>query len=169
MAQSVIINGSTYSNVPYVEIPKSGGDGDAIFYDCSIDDAVAANLLKTKTAHSASGQITGTMEPLGSVTDTISTKAETVTIGEGYTTGGTISIDSTEQAKIIAGNIKNGITILGVQGKNTVVDTEISSDYAGEGTILYGKKAYVNGNLVTGQYTGVSVSQDSTTKVLTIS
>lgn len=32
MAQNVIINGVTYSNVPEVDIPKSGG-GTAKFYD----------------------------------------------------------------------------------------------------------------------------------------
>ena len=37
-------------------------------------------------------------------------------IPAGYTTGGTVSISSTEQAKIIAGNIKSGVTLLGVAG-----------------------------------------------------
>lgn len=46
----------------------------------------------------------------------ISTKAGTVSISEGYTVGGTVGISSTEQAKIIASNIKSGVTILGVTG-----------------------------------------------------
>ena len=42
MAQNVVINGVTYSDVPKVEIPKSGG-GNAEFYDASSADASAAN------------------------------------------------------------------------------------------------------------------------------
>ena len=52
----------------------------------------------------------------GSTSGTISTKAGTVTIPAGYTTGGTVSISSTEQNKIIASNIKSGVTLLGVSG-----------------------------------------------------
>lgn len=169
MAQSVVINGSTYADVPYVEIPKSGGSGDAIFYDTASDDAVAGNVLSGKTFHTSTGSATGSMANNGDTSDTISTKAGTVTIPSGYTSGGTVQISSTEQAKIISGNIKSGVTVLGVSGKNTVVDTEISSDAAATGTILSGKKAYVNGSLIQGTYTGVSVTQDSSTKVLTIS
>ena len=52
----------------------------------------------------------------GSTSGTISTKAGTVTIPAGYTTGGTVAISSTEQAKVIASNIKSGVTLLGVAG-----------------------------------------------------
>jgi hypothetical protein len=53
----------------------------------------------------------------GSQTGAIATKTGTVTIQQGYHDGGgSISIDSTEQAKLIANNIREGITILGVTG-----------------------------------------------------
>lgn len=53
----------------------------------------------------------------GSVTGTISTKAGQYTVPSGYHDGGgKVSISSTEQNKIIAGNIKSGVTILGVTG-----------------------------------------------------
>ena len=53
----------------------------------------------------------------GQVTGTISTKAGVYTIQNGYHDGsGTVSIASTEAAKIIAGNIKSGVSILGVTG-----------------------------------------------------
>ena len=52
----------------------------------------------------------------GSTSGTISTKAGTVTIPAGYTSGGTVAIDSTEQGKIVASNIKSGVTLLGVAG-----------------------------------------------------
>jgi hypothetical protein len=53
----------------------------------------------------------------GSVSGTIDTKSGTYSIAQGYHDGsGSVAIDSTEQAKIIAGNIKAGVTILGVVG-----------------------------------------------------
>lgn len=115
MAQNVIINGVTYSNVPEVDIPKSGG-GTAKFYDTAGATASAADILTGKTAYGASGEVAGSMPSNGSTSGTISTKAGTVTIPAGYTTGGTVAISSTEQAKIIASNIKSGVTLLGVAG-----------------------------------------------------
>lgn len=53
----------------------------------------------------------------GAVAGTISTKSEQYIIPAGYHNGnGTVGIDVAEQAKIIAENIKNGVTILGVSG-----------------------------------------------------
>ena len=119
MAQNVIINGVTYQNVPEVDIPKSGG-GTAKFFDTADADAAAGNILTGKKAYGASGAIDGSMANNGSTSGTISTKAGTVTIPAGYTTGGTVAISSTEQAKIIASNIKSGVTILGQAGGLTV-------------------------------------------------
>lgn len=132
MAQNVVINGVTYQSVPEVDIPKSGG-GTAKFYDTA--DAAAANILTGKSAYGPSGKVDGSMANNGSTSGTISTKAGTVTIPAGYTTGGTVSISSTEQAKVIASNIKSGVTLLGVAGSLALP----------------------------------SISQDSTTKVLSIS
>lgn len=169
MAQSVIINGVTYADVPEVKIPKSAGGGDATFYLTDGDDAVAADILSGKKAHGANGAVTGNMANNGDVSGDIDTVNGTVTVPAGYTTGGSVGIDSTEKAKIVSGNIRSGCTILGVQGKSTVVDSEIASDAASASTILSGKKAYVNGAEVTGTMTAATVSQDSSTKVLTIS
>ena len=61
--------------------------------------------------------MTGTMANKGSVTGTISSKSGTYTIPQGYHDGGgKVSISTAEQAKIIAGNIKSGVEILGVTG-----------------------------------------------------
>lgn len=119
MAQNVIINGVTYSNVPEVDIPKNGG-GTAKFYDTADGDAAAGNILTGKRAYGSSGVIDGSMANNGSTGGTISTKTGTVTVPAGYTTGGTVSISSTEQSKIIASNIKSGVTILGQAGGLTV-------------------------------------------------
>lgn len=85
--------------------------------DTSGDTAVVAEILSGKTAHARGGALEGTMPNNGGVTGTISTKAEQYTVPQGYHDGsGKVSIDSTEQGKIIAGNIKSGISILGVTG-----------------------------------------------------
>lgn len=118
MAQNVIINGVTYQSVPEVDIPKNGG-GTARFYDTAAGDAAAGDILTGKTAFNSGGSISGSMPNNGSTSGTISTKAGTVSIPAGYTTGGTVSISSTEQAKIIATNIKSGVTILGQAGSLT--------------------------------------------------
>lgn len=85
--------------------------------DTSSDTAVVAEVLSGKTFHARGSALTGTMVNNGSITGTISTKAQEYTVPIGYHDGsGKVSISSTEQAKIIAGNIKSGITILGVEG-----------------------------------------------------
>lgn len=88
-------------------------------YDSNTTDAnaSASEILSGKTAYVNKNKITGEMTNNGSVSGTISTVAGTYTVPAGYHNGlGSVGIDSTEQAKIIAGNIKSGVTILGVEG-----------------------------------------------------
>lgn len=132
MAQNVIINEVTYSNVPEVDIPKSGG-GTAKFYDTESADVAAADLLTGKTAFGSSGSVSGSMANNGATGGTISTKSGTVTIPAGYTTGGTVSLGGVSDC--VSSNILTGKTILGVSGSLAMP----------------------------------SISQDSTTKVLSIS
>ena len=99
--------------------------------DTSQDTAVASEILATKTAHARGTAITGTMPNRGAVSGTISTKADTYAIPQGYHDGsGSVEIDATEQAKIIADNIKDGVEILGVTGT-----------YTGEGVTAQSKTA----------------------------
>ena len=79
MAQNVIINGVTYSNVPEVDIPKSGS-GTAKFYDTSAADISAGDVLTGKTAFGASGSVSGNMANNGSTSGSISTKNGTVSV-----------------------------------------------------------------------------------------
>lgn len=85
--------------------------------DTSDDTAAVAEILSGKTAHARGVLLTGTMPNNGSVTGTITTKAGEYTIPQGYHDGsGKVGISSTEQAKIIADNIREGVEILGVTG-----------------------------------------------------
>lgn len=115
MAQNVIINGVTYQSVPEVDIPKSGG-GTVKFFDTASATATAADILTGKAAYGASGSVSGSMADNGSTSGTISTKAGTVTIPAGYTTGGTVSIASAAVTDLTAANLLTGKTVLGVAG-----------------------------------------------------
>lgn len=85
--------------------------------DTSNDTAAVAEILSGKTAHARGSQLTGTMPNRGAVTGVIDEVADEYTIPQGYHDGsGKVAIDSTEQSKIIAGNIKAGVEILGVTG-----------------------------------------------------
>ena len=79
--------------------------------------AAAAEVLSGKTAYARGSKVTGSMVNNGAITGTIATKEGTYTVPIGYHDGsGKVGIDSTEQSKIIAANIKQGVSILGVTG-----------------------------------------------------
>ena len=85
--------------------------------DTSGDTVAVAQILSGKTAHARGSQLTGTMPNIGSVTGTISSVAQEFSIAQGYHDGsGKVAISATEQAKLIATNIRSGVTILGVEG-----------------------------------------------------
>lgn len=80
--------------------------------------AVEADVLAGKTFYKDAVQKkTGTMVDRGTVSTDITTKAQQVTIAAGKHSGtGIVKISATEQAKVIAGNIKSGVTLLGQAG-----------------------------------------------------
>lgn len=87
-------------------------------YDADTTDATAtaAEILYGQTAYVSGNKITGTMPNRGSISATISSLTP-YTVQNGYHDGsGTVSVDTTN---ISAGNIKSGVTILGVEGTYT--------------------------------------------------
>lgn len=168
MAKNVIINGVAYNSTPEIHIPTTDNNT-AVFYDTSDATAAQANVLTGASAYVASGKITGTMPNNGAVSGDISTVNGTVTVAAGYTTGGSVGIASAEKSKIVSGNIKSDVSILGVNGAATVKDVSVGTT-ATTASVLSGYKFYdASGTLATGAATVPTVSQDSTTKVLSIS
>ena len=100
-----------------------GADGEPITGTCEFDantqDATAteAEILAGKTAYNKGVKVTGKMPNNGAVSGKISTKTGKYTVPQGYHDGsGSVQIDDTEQEKIKPENIRQGVTILGVEG-----------------------------------------------------
>lgn len=113
-------------------------------FDADTSDATAAvaEILFGKTAYVNGVKLTATMKNNGAVTGTISTKAESYTIPIGYHDGsGKVAISATEQAKIIATNIRSGVKILGVTGtmsgtEGAKAESKIATPSTSQQTIL---------------------------------
>lgn len=116
-----------------------GADGEPITGTCTFDadtqDATAADseILAGKTAYVKGTKTTGTMKNNGAVAGKITTVTGAYTVPQGYHDGsGKVVIDGTEQAKLIAENIREGVTVLGVTG--TMSGTEGANPQAKEVT-----------------------------------
>ena len=113
VTESVLLTGYT----------AHGADGEEITGACSFDsdtsnDTVAASeMLAGKTAHARGTLVTGTMPNRGGVAGVLLTRDGTYTIQNGYHDGsGTVGIDSSERAKLVPENVRQGVTVLGVIG-----------------------------------------------------
>ena len=219
MAQNVVINGVTYSNVPSVEIPTSGGGDNAVFVDTS--DATldsGGKMLSGVTAYSDGTKYTGTIASKSS--SDITASGATVTVPAGYygsqssksvtsgsatapatisgtsatlsTGSNTITLSKTVSVTpvVSAGYVSSGTAANSSVSLTATVTTKAaatitpgtSAQTIAAGTYLTGAQTIagdadlVASNIksgveifgVTGTLTSASVSQDATTKVLTI-
>jgi hypothetical protein len=109
----------------------------------STGNATIANVLSGSTFSNATAAgLTGSMANKGVASFTPGAAA--VPVPAGYYSGGQVNTD----ANLITGNIKSGVSIFGVSGSTSVVDT--SAGTASASDIRAGKTAYVSGALVTG-------------------
>lgn len=113
-----VISGETLTGVINTESELTGVLTNPKTIDLSSDTITPSDLKYGVKAHDSEGtQITGSMVDNGAVIGNISTKDEEYTIHEGYHNGnGKVSIDSSEQDKIIPENIKKDVSILGITG-----------------------------------------------------
>ena len=143
MAQNVVINGVSYSNCPEVDIPKSGG-GTAKFYDTTGANMIAADLRNGKKGFGATGEVTGSMTEKSATTYHPSTSDQTINASQ-YLAGAQ-TIKAVTFSNLSAQYIAQGVTVK--VGDSTDEDCVVS---------------------VTGTLSSAVVSQDSTTKILSIS
>ncbi|MCM1364664.1 MAG: hypothetical protein NC122_05110 [Faecalibacterium sp.] len=104
-------------------VTAHGKTGEKLTGTCTFDvdssDATVAvaEMLEGKTAYARGTKLVGTMPNNGAVNGNIANKTDAYTVPQGYHDGsGKVSISQTEQAKLIPGNIRDGVTILGVEG-----------------------------------------------------
>ena len=118
-------------------------------------NATAENILKDKIAYVNGNKITGTMENQGNKTVILTSQNSSYTIPQGYHSGaGKVTASITN---LTAANIKDGVTVGGVDGIFTSDGTATASQ------ILSGKIAYVQGSKIT----GTMANQGSRTATLT--
>ena len=143
MAQNVVINGVTYGNVPEVNIPLQGG-GTARFYDNSDANITSPDIRSGKKGGTDTGIITGTMTEKGAASYNPSTSDQTVNANQ-YLSGAQ-TFKAVTTSNLAAQYIANGITVkVGCAADDDCVAS------------------------VTGTLSSPVISQDSTTKILSIS
>lgn len=143
MAQNVVINSVTYSNVPEVDIPLSGG-GTAKFLDTSDATATASQMLSGVTGYAKGALVTGNISSKSAATFKPSTADQTIAASQ-YLSGAQ-TISAVTLSNLTAANVANGVTIkVGCASDDDCVAS------------------------VTGTLSAAVISQDGSTKVLSIS
>ena len=137
--------------------------------------AVAGDILNGKTAYANGQKVTGNMPNNGAITITPSKQQQTIPAG--YTSGGTVEAINNQNktvtpgynqqvitpdsgyngldqvtvegdSDLVSSNIKSGVSIFGVNGTSSVVDTLDATADADD--IISPKNAYIAGQKVTG-------------------
>lgn len=109
-------------------------------FDLRNDTVAAEYMLAGVTAHDYKGDaIIGTIQNNGRVSEEIADKDDVISLSSGYYSGGSVSINESSKANIVPGNIKDGVTILGVTGTfgvEEIVTQEIDVDPSYEEQII---------------------------------
>lgn len=116
--------------------------------DTSDADATPEDIISPKTAYVNGQKITGTVVNQGEITIEPSTEEQIKEKGY-YSNIRVNAVTSNIDENIVAGNIKKGVSILGVEG-NLEEGIDTSDANAISGDLLIGKTAYVNGEKITG-------------------
>lgn len=111
MAKDVLINGITYSGLPFMSAPNASGQGDAVFWD--ISDTTLANggqMRNGIVAHLADGsKVTGSMSEKSATTYKPSSTDQTISANQYLAGAQTISAVTT--TNLTAAYIADGITV----------------------------------------------------------
>lgn len=143
MAKNVVIRDVTYNAVPSVNIPTTGG-GEALFHDTTGANITAADVRNGKKAFGAGGEITGAMTEKAAATYTPKATSQTINANQ-YLTGAQ-TIEAVVTSGLSASNIVAGVTVK----VGTASDDDSVTSVTGSAQIPV-------------------ISQDSTTKILSIS
>lgn len=148
---SSVDNNIKPNNIKY-GVTILGVTGTLDLLDTSDATANASTILNGQTAYVNGSKVTGTMRNNGTLNYNPSTQDQA--ISSGYTSGGTIrAVTASIDSNIKAGNIKEGVTILGVTGALTDSGIDTSDADATAANILAGKTAYVDSAKITGTMT----------------
>ena len=143
MAQDLIINGVQYQDCPEIDVPIVGG-GTAKFMDTSDADAVAGEILSGKKAYVNGLLVTGSISSKSATTYNPSTSNQTINASQYLSGAQTIAAVTT--TNLSASNIASGVTVkVGCAADDDCVAS------------------------VTGSLALPVISQDSVTKILSIS
>lgn len=117
MSKSVIINGVTYSDVPYVNIPLSSGTGNAKFVDTDSGDAAATDIRSGKKAWVDGSEVTGSIAEKSASDVTVSGKSVSIPAG---------IYDEPVSKSVADGIVTPSAAVTGDEIGDTVTDYEIS-------------------------------------------
>ena len=143
MAQNLVINSVTYSSVPQIQVPTSSGDT-AVFVDTSDATATASQMLNGATGYVDGELVTGNISSLSATTYLPSTASQTINAAQYL--AGTQTIEAVTVSNLTSANIASGVTV--TVGCSSDADCVMS---------------------VTGTLSAATISQDSSTKILSIS